>query len=374
MFTINKSLFQSKIILSFFIGILLHHTSSAQAPKYSNEFLAIGVGARALGMSNAFVATVNDATAGYWNPAGLARLENDMQVSLMHAEYFAGIARYDFGGFAKKIDQKSAIGFSVIRFGVDDIPDTSELIDANGNINYDRIKSFSAADYAFLLSYARKLKKEGLSFGANAKVINRQVGSFATAWGFGIDLGLQYQKGTWLFGAVGRDITGTFNAWSFNIPDNLRNVFNQTGNIIPENSLEVTLPRVVLGVSKKINFNQRFTLQPELNLINTFDGLRNTLIKSNTLSIEPAFGMEAGYRNIVFLRAGVGNFQQITDINNNRVNSFQPNIGIGLKIKRFYLDYAFTNIGDQGSSFYSNIFSVKVDFNKRKPTPTEANK
>jgi hypothetical protein len=335
MFTINKSLFQSKIILSFLIGILLHHTSSAQAPKYSNEFLAIGVGARALGMSNAFVATVNDATAGYWNPAGLARLENDMQVSLMHAEYFAGIARYDFGGFAKKIDQKSAIGFSVIRFGVDDIPDTSELIDANGNINYDRIKSFSAADYAFLLSYARKLKKEGLSFGANAKVINRQVGSFATAWGFGIDLGLQYQKGTWLFGAVGRDITGTFNAWSFNIPDNLRNVFNQTGNIIPENSLEVTLPRVVLGVSKKINFNQRFTLQPELNLINTFDGLRNTLIKSNTFSLDPHMGVQLSFKELVKVRGGVSSIQQFKAIDGSSSWGVQPNLGLGVGIKGF---------------------------------------
>ena len=41
------------------------------APKYSNEFLAVGVGARALGMGNAFTAVTNDVTSGYWNPAGL---------------------------------------------------------------------------------------------------------------------------------------------------------------------------------------------------------------------------------------------------------------------------------------------------------------
>jgi hypothetical protein len=43
----------------------------ATAPKYSNEFLSIGIGARALGMGRTQTAVVNDVTAGYWNPAGL---------------------------------------------------------------------------------------------------------------------------------------------------------------------------------------------------------------------------------------------------------------------------------------------------------------
>ena len=370
MFTINTSYFYSKII--YIASTLILVTFSLKAQKYSNEFLSLGVGARALGMSNAFVATVNDATAGYWNPAGLNGLEKDMQVSLMHAEYFAGIARYDYGSVAKRINPKSVLGFSVIRFGVDDIPDTSELIDANGNINYDRIKSFSAADYAFLLSYARKAKKEGLNYGANVKVIHRIVGDFATAWGFGVDAGMQYHKGKWRLGAVGRDLTSTFNAWSFSIPDNLRQVFVQTGNVIPENSLEVTRPRLILGAAHKFNINQKFSIQPELNLINTFDGQRNTLVKSDVVSIEPAFGVEAAYKNIIFLRGGVGNYQQLTDINNQRITSVQPNIGIGLRIKGFHLDYAFTNIGSQGNSFYSNIFSVKFDFNLPKTQQTGA--
>ena len=86
------------------------------APKFSNEFLSIGVGARALGMSNAYVTSVNDVTSGYWNPSGLMGIEKDFQVGLMHAEYFAGIAKYDYGAFAAKIDTASAFGFSLIRF------------------------------------------------------------------------------------------------------------------------------------------------------------------------------------------------------------------------------------------------------------------
>ncbi|PIZ06585.1 MAG: hypothetical protein COY57_01180, partial [Flavobacteriales bacterium CG_4_10_14_0_8_um_filter_32_5] len=139
-------------------------------------------------MSNAQVSSVNDVTSGYWNPAGLMGLNSDFQVDLMHAEYFAGIAKYDYGAFATKIDSNSVFGISIIRFGVDGIPNTTQLIDADGNIDYDRIFSFSVADYAFLFSYARKSTKiKRLTYGANVKVIYRQVGNMAKAWGFGLD-------------------------------------------------------------------------------------------------------------------------------------------------------------------------------------------
>jgi len=154
----------------------------AQAPKYSNEFLAIGVGGRAFGMSNACVATIDDVTAGYWNPAGLLHIKNDMQFGLMHSEYFAGIAKYDYAALARKIDSSSAFALSFIRFGVDNIPNTTELIDAAGNVDYGRITLFSAADYAFVFSYARSPKIKGLHLGGSAKIVRRVVGDFAGAW------------------------------------------------------------------------------------------------------------------------------------------------------------------------------------------------
>ncbi|MBI3500686.1 MAG: PorV/PorQ family protein [Bacteroidetes bacterium] len=339
--------------------------SFSQAPKYSNEFLAIGVGGRALGMANACTATTEDVTSGYWNPAGLLGIKNDLQLGLMHSEYFAGIAKYDYGAVARKLDSSSAIAFSVIRFGVDNIPNTTELIDAGGNIDYDRITQFSAADYAFLLSYARSPKIKGLRLGANAKVIRRIVGDFAGAWGFGLDAGAQYEWKDWKFGAMARDVTSTFNAWSFNLSDEMKDAFIATGNELPANSIEITLPRLIVGAAKKIPMMKNITALAELNFDITFDGMRNVLIKSNPVSADPHAGIEIGYKGIVFLRGGVMNIQQEQDVTGKTMTTMEPNFGMGIRIKRISIDYARTNLGNQSAALYSHIFSLRLDINKQ---------
>lgn len=335
-------------------------------PKYSNEFLAIGVGARALGMANAYTSAVNDVTAGYWNPAGLLGIQSDFQVGAMHSEYFAGIAKYDYVGMAKPLDSVSTLGVSFIRFGIDDIPNTIELIDPAGNIDYNRITSFSVADYSFMVSYARKLGVPGLRVGGNMKIIHRNVGEFAKAWGFGLDLGAQYTLNNWRFSAVARDLTSTFNAWSYTLNDRTIEVFQQTGNDIPENALEITLPRVLLGVAHEFKFGQKIGLITELDLDATFDGKRNVLISADPVSIDPHFGLELGYGGFIFVRAGVGNIQRITEVEGNEVITLQPNIGLGLKIKGITIDYALTDIGDQSVALYSNVFSLTFDIRKKK--------
>src|SRR6266446_296594 len=133
--------------------------SQAQFYKYSNEFLAIGTGARGLSMSGAVIASNSDVTSAFWNPAGLANDDKKFDLGLMHSEYFAGIAKYDYIGLALPLQNKQLnriLAFSLIRFGVDDIPNTLFLIDPDGSINYNNISSFSVADYAALISYAQK--------------------------------------------------------------------------------------------------------------------------------------------------------------------------------------------------------------------------
>ncbi len=352
---------------SLFVVLLALSISSgfSQVRKYSNEFLAIGVGARALGMSNSYVASCNDVTSGYWNPGGLHHIKSDLQVSLMHANYFANLAKYDYVGISKRFDSASVGAFSFVRFGVDDIPNTTDLIDSQGNIDYDKITTFSAADYAFIFSYARLLKVPGLKAGANFKIIRRKVGDFAGAWGFGLDAGAQYNVKDWRFGLMLRDVTSTFNAWSFNLDENMQQVFLQTGNEIPENSLELTLPRMIMAAARKWVFKEKFSVMGEMDLDWTFDGKRNVPIKTDFLSIDPHIGMEFGFKEIVFLRAGIGNIQQELDFDGSTLTTLQPNMGLGLKIKQFSIDYALTDIGDVSVALYSHVFSLKLEINKK---------
>ncbi len=337
-------------------------SNSQTVRKYSNEFLSIGVDAAALGMSNAVTAQTNDVNSGYWNPAGLIQLE-DKQFSLMHANYFANIAQYDYVAFATPIDDRSAIGFSLIRFGVDDILNTTQLIDSQGNIDYNRISLFSTADYALNISYARKLPLDGINYGVTAKIIHRIIGDFATAWGFGFDVGIQYEsESEWLFGLMLRDITTTYNTWSINEEEyqKIKDAVPGENQELPETS-EITLPKAQLGIAKKYIFRYDYSLTAAANLNMQF-ARTNDIVSSDAVSVDPAIGFEFGYVDLVFLRAGVGNFQKITQIDNTNKLSFQPNIGLGFKYKGIQVDYALTDLGDQSAALYSNIFSLKVDF------------
>ncbi len=328
--------------------------------KYSNEFMNIGVDAAALGMSNAVVASTSDVNAGYWNPAGLVNLEED-QATFMHANYFANIAQYDYAAYGKRIDDRSAWGFSVIRFGVDDIMNTTELIDSQGNIDYNRISLFSTADYAFTFSYAHKLPVPGLQYGVNAKVIRRIIGKFANSWGFGVDVGLQFERNGWQFGLMARDITTTYNIWSIDEEEfaKISGAIPGENQELPE-STEITLPKLQVGMSRKFEFHNETSLRTSLNLNMRFEQT-NDILSTSFASVDPALGFEFAYTDLVFVRAGAGNFQNIQQIDGTDRVGFQPNIGIGFRYRGIQVDYALTDLGDQSAALYSNIFSIKVD-------------
>lgn len=320
----------------------------------------IGVDAAALGMSGAVTALSKDVNSGYWNPAGLVHLE-DNALALMHSSYFANIANYNYIAFAMPLDKRSAVGLSLIRFGVDDILDTTKLIDEQGNINYDRINLFSAADYGITFSYARKLPIPGLNYGVNAKVIRRIIGDFASSWGFGLDVGIQFETKRWKFGLMARDITTTFNAWSFD-EDRLQDIQNAIPgqNQDEPESTEITLPKLHLGIAKEFIFNYDYSLKTELDLICRFEQ-NNDLISTSFVSINPAFGFEFGYLELIYLRGGVGNFQNELQFDNSQELTFQPNLGVGFKYNGISIDYAITDIGDQSVALYSNVFSLSID-------------
>jgi len=345
----------------FLIFLIVSITLNAQTVrKYSNEFMNIGVDAAAFGMSNAVVASTADVNSGYWNPAGLVNLE-DSQLSLMHASYFANIANYDYAAFAMPLDDRSAVGLSIIRFGVDDILNTTQLIDDQGNIDYNRISLFSTADYGVTFSYARELPLDGLNIGVNAKVIRRIIGNFASSWGFGLDAGIQFKSDKWNFGLMARDITTTFNAWAIDEEEfaTIQGAVEGQNQELPE-STEITIPKLQLGMSRKFVYRYDYSLVAELDLNFRF-AETNDIISSSATSITPSLGLEFGYIDMIFIRGGVGNFQNVQQLDGSDSVGFQPNIGVGFKYKGIQVDYALTDIGDQSAALYSNVFSLKLD-------------
>lgn len=292
----------------------------------------------------------------------------------MHAEWFAGISSYDYLAFAKRLDKEkeSTLGLTIIRLGVDQIPNTLRLYESDGSINYDNLTEFSSADYGIIGSFARKIKlgEKNLRIGGNAKVIRRVIGTFGNSWGFGLDIAALYEVNKWRFGFVGRDITTTFNAWSFNLRQEEKEIFEATGNDIPISSVEITRPTFSFGSAYIDDLGENVTFVGALDFDITTDGQRNVLISSKAFNIDPRIGFEIGYKKFLFLRGGFNNFQRALDDVDGSTTIFtlQPNFGVGLKFGRLKLDYALTDVGNASQALYSNIFSLILDLKEKKKT------
>jgi hypothetical protein len=212
------------------------------------------------------------------------------------------------------------------------------------------------------MSYAGNFFRiEDVNFGLNAKLVYRNVGKFANSIGFGLDAGAQYRKGDFAAGVMVRDITSTFNVWSINEEElNQLDIDGVLLNEPPEETIELTLPKIQLGVSQKVHFSDKLTGLGELDL-NFRLRETNDLVGASGLSFSPAAGVEIGYDEMIFIRAGVNNFQRSESFDGDQEFQFQPNIGLGFKYHGISIDYALTDIGDQSVALYSNIFSVKID-------------
>jgi len=195
------------------------------------------------------------------------------------------------------------------------------------------------------------------------------VGKFASAWGFGLDAALQIHQDNWRFGIVARDITTTFNAWSFKFTDREKQVLYLTKNDIPVKSTELTSPRLVVGGGYNFDITETVKLLAEANLSLTFDGKRNTLLSSKAVSVDPSVGLEASINDVFYVRGGVTNFQKglsdLDSMNQKKVWIYQPSLGAGFKIKNVSIDYAFTNLANQSNPLYTHVFSLRLNLTKR---------
>jgi len=204
--------------------LLITFARGAEIRKYAGEFMAGGVGARALGMGGAYVAVTGDVTFGYWNPAGLSSIRYP-ELGFMHARRFGGVVNYDYFGGALPVTRRETIGVNVVRLAVDDIPITAlprpdlpldaTYTDGKGNTLSNRpyqVRTVNDAEYAVYLSYAR-MQTGRFAWGASAKLVHKGVGDNA-AWGAGFDLGAIWLPWRSLrLGANLQDFTTTLLAW-----------------------------------------------------------------------------------------------------------------------------------------------------------------
>ena len=325
--------------------------------KYGADFLAGGVGARALGMGGAFVAVASDANAGYWNPAGLMEADYP-EVSYMHAERFSGIVSFDYAGVAWPLSDRSTLGVSFFRSGVNDIKNTLDAWDAERDAPRpnpeDYITSFSAADYAFFFGYGRRIS-DRLNIGLTAKIIRRTIGEFADAWGYSFDAGVQYRSGRLLLGVNVQDLTTMLQSWSVD-QESLANIRDVFGDELPAGGTELVLPVLRLGSAYEwANTNGSFLVAFDVDV--AFDGQQAQAINAGDASFHPRLGVEYAYRDVVAVRAGVSRFQHT------RSDGWDvtPSIGAGFRIRGIHVDYGFGDFAGLVSDLgYSHRISLRL--------------
>lgn len=290
------------------------------------QFLKIGVGARATGMGESFVAVANDPSALFWNPAGLTQYDNN-QVYFAHSEWLVDV-KHSFLGATYRLDQSNIIGFSVIALYMDDMPVTTETMP------YGTGEYFSYTDLAFGLTYARRMTDQ-FSFGLTLRYMNSTLDKLSMN-GFMFDLGTYYWTG---LGTSRFAVT----------------VSNFGGQISPSGDVtllsgerrdswqEFALPTV---------FRVGFAMEPymtEVHRVTTTIQLNHP----NDNAENVGFGLEYGWNEIITLRGGY-------KINVDE-ETFSTGLGVyvPLSFAAIHFDYSFARWGNLGSV---HRFSMNLGF------------
>jgi len=327
--------------------------------KYGADFLAGGVGARALGMGGAFISVADDVYAGFWNPAGLPEVDA-REVSYMHAERFSGIVSFDYTGFAVPFSDRSVLGVSLIRSGVNDIKNTLDAWDAERDQPIpdpeSAITTFSAADYALLVAYGKRVTK-AFSFGVTSKIIRRNIGAFATAWGYSMDIGVRYRTPSWHLGATVQDVTTMLQSWSVDT-DRLAAIQDVFGDDLPEGGTELVLPVLRLGASRLMDVRPGL-LRLAMDMDLSFDGATSYTLSLGSMAMHPRLGAELVVADRVAFRAG---FNRIQFVDGEGID-LTPSVGTGFRWGRAALDYGFGDFAGLVSDLgYSHRISAQYRF------------
>lgn len=322
---------------SVFGGLTKSGTTAAQ-------FLKIAVGARAIGMGGAFAAVANDVSAIYWNPAGIARLGPRGGACFMHTNWLAG-TNFDFAAAAVQIAGFGALGFHYTALSMPDMKVRTEF-EPEGTGEY-----FSAIDMALGVSYARELT-DRFGVGFNAKYIRQQIWHMSAS-AIAFDLGFLYRTDfPWLtmgisisnFGPkmqyTGKD---AFVNYDFN-PEEWGDNENIFANLQTDRWDLPLLFRFGLAAQ---------ALKTELQSLILSVEARHPNDNTENLS----FGMEYGFRDRFFLRAG---YQSLFEDESERGLTFGAGFLYYLSRQvTLHFDYAYE---DWGRLTHVNRFSVELRF------------
>ncbi len=325
-----------------------------QRMQYSNAFLSIGQDARDMGIAPGLIAF--DSSGTYWNPANIGSLALPLHASFFHMMQYGGIANYNVATLRGHVAPQINASITYVRWGIDNIPNTLDLVSVDGQVIYEKVTSFSAADQAILtaIAYRGELPKAGIRYsaGVQAKMIFRKVGAFARARGYGLDVGAKAFFKQWRIGISLRDLTGTFNVWNYSFTEAQRKQLEATGNRVPVRTVETTPPTLLIGAGYQWDATQRIRLRPEAALLLPFDGR----------GIAPRLGMEVSYQDRFFFRAGLHRFQRLTnpDPDGRTITIASPAFGIGFVYDIFSIDYALADMGTASLLPVSHALSLRV--------------
>jgi hypothetical protein len=234
----------------------------------------------------------------------------------MHDARYGNLVNYDYAGFALPFNNDMTFGLSIMRLGIDGIPDTrnaavgniTDPTDPNFRLNTDLITTFSDQDWAFYLTFAKR-QSEKLSWGANVKVIYRSIAEFS-AYGIGFDAGAIYSPfDKFTVGANIQDVTTTLVAWS-------------TGRN------ELIAPTLKVGGAYQVSILGG-VITPALDLDIRFENRQfASMFHVGPVSFDSHVGFEYNFRNIFAVRAGYNDVKQFT-------------VGAGIKLPKLNIDYSF---------------------------------
>ncbi len=282
-----KSNLKIALVLTLVAGTFENQAWAASSYGQASDLFNVGAGARSMAMGGAFTGLADDASAPYFNPAGLAFLD-EHQLMVMHAPLFIDTS-YNYIASANPLgDRLGALALSDAMLLSDgfQLRDTNnQLLDENGSLN----------NNAILGSYARKITQK-LAVGGNAKFIQQKVAGFSDST-LGMDAGVLYKPAPVISMGL---FLGNFNSPSIKL----------------QTSEDIYRPITRFGLASEI-FKGRLVLTADMTKVSQQDNLF-------------AAGAELAANRFFSIRTG---------FNANRSYT----LGMGLNMKKLRVDYAFSN-------------------------------